>query len=50
MAAHLEGCTVVAQVDNGHGIDNDEQDEPIMVCRGPRRAWAEEWPDLKHLG
>jgi 4-amino-4-deoxy-L-arabinose transferase-like glycosyltransferase len=49
-AAHLEGCRVRASVDNGHGIDNDEQGRPVMVCRGPRRPWSEEWPELRRLG
>jgi hypothetical protein len=49
MAAHLEDCRVVARVDNSDGIDTDEQGAPIMVCSGPRRAWAEEWADLRHL-
>ena len=50
MEAHLDGCRIAARVDNRVGIDNDEQDEPIMVCSGPRRPWHEEWPDLRHLG
>ena len=50
MAAHLDGCRVVARIDNDDDVDNDEQGAPVMVCPGPRRPWSEEWPDLEHLG
>jgi hypothetical protein len=50
MAAHLDGCRVVAHIDNDDGVDNDEQGEPVMVCRGPRGSWSEQWPELRHLG
>jgi hypothetical protein len=40
----------VAHIDNDDGVDNDEQGEPVMVCRGPRGSWSEQWPELRHLG
>ena len=43
-------CTVAGQVDNGQGLANDEQGNPIWVCRDPRRPWSVAWPDLRHLG
>ena len=46
----LGGCTVAARIDNGVGIDDQEQDRPLYVCGGPRRPWSEEWPALRHLG
>ncbi|MGV9614957.1 glycosyltransferase family 39 protein [Nocardia xishanensis] len=48
-----ELCAVVepaGRIDNGLGIDNDEQGEPLFVCRGPRVPWHELWPRAKHLG
>ncbi|MFI5777588.1 ArnT family glycosyltransferase [Nocardia sp. NPDC051570] len=36
-------------VDNGIGIDNDEQDAPLDVCT-PRADWSTLWPQLKRLG
>ncbi|CAM4191978.1 glycosyltransferase family 39 protein [Nocardia ninae] len=37
-------------IDNGLDIDNDEQGEPLFVCRNPRASWSELWPQAKHLG
>ncbi len=36
-------------IDNGLGIDNDEQDAPLAVCT-PRESWASMWPRMRHLG
>jgi hypothetical protein len=35
-------------VDNGVGVDNEEQGGPIWVCRDPVAPWAQLWPALKH--
>jgi hypothetical protein len=48
--ARLRDCRVVARIDNGLGIDNDEQGTRVDVCRGPVRSWSQEWPALRHLG
>jgi hypothetical protein len=48
--ARLRGCHVVPRIDNGLGIDNDEQGMHVDVCRGPVRHWSQEWPALRHLG
>jgi hypothetical protein len=50
VAVHLRDCTVVARIDNGAGVDNDEQGTLVMVCGGPRRSWSQEWSALIHLG
>jgi 4-amino-4-deoxy-L-arabinose transferase-like glycosyltransferase len=50
IAAHLRDCHVAAHIDNPAGVDNEEQGEAVIVCRGPRRAWSREWPGLRHLG
>lgn len=49
-AEHLRDCRFATRVDDGVGIDNDEQGTPIYVCAGPRRSWPVEWPGLRHLG
>ncbi|WP_088317931.1 glycosyltransferase family 39 protein [Kineosporia sp. R_H_3] len=46
----LTGCRTVARVDNGVGLDNDEQGAPVRVCSGPVRPWALVWPDAERLG
>jgi hypothetical protein len=50
LGGRLAGCTLAGQVDNRADIDNDEYGAPVMVCRGPVRPWAREWPSLRHLG
>ncbi|RFS83120.1 glycosyl transferase, family 39 [Actinomadura spongiicola] len=39
----------VGRVDNGVGLDNQEQGKPIWVCRGQRAPWPRLWPRLKTL-
>ncbi len=46
-APSFTGCTTLARVDNGVGLDNDEQGLPIMLCR-PSASWATLWPQLRH--
>ena len=43
------GCVEVARLDDGVGIDNEEQGRAVAVCRGPRGGWARAWPALRHL-
>src|SRR6185312_8727310 len=38
-----------AVVDNGVGLDNDEQGVPVWVARDPRAPWPELWPQLRRL-
>jgi 4-amino-4-deoxy-L-arabinose transferase-like glycosyltransferase len=42
-------CDVVARLDNGVGVDTEEQGAPVAVCRGPRQPWSVLWPRFKHL-
>ncbi|MEO9151071.1 MAG: glycosyltransferase family 39 protein [Lapillicoccus sp.] len=42
-------CTVVAHLDNGVDVDNEEQDQPIALCRNPTRTWLDAWPAFRHL-
>lgn len=39
----------VARIDNGVGLDNQEQGKPVWVCRGQRAAWTRLWPEFKQL-
>ncbi|WP_106401690.1 ArnT family glycosyltransferase [Actinocorallia populi] len=41
--------TAAGRVDNGVGLDNEEQGQTIWICRGPRSPWPELWPRLAHL-
>jgi len=42
------GCSIEARLDNGEDVDNEEQDEPVAVCRGPRASWPVIWAALQH--
>ena len=43
------GCRPAASVENGAGVDNEEQGGTVFLCERPRRPWAELWPRLSHL-
>ncbi|MEI2779451.1 MAG: glycosyltransferase family 39 protein [Tetrasphaera sp.] len=45
----FERCTVLARLDNGVDVDNEEQGQPIALCTGPRAPWPQLWPRLRHL-
>ncbi|MBB6379037.1 hypothetical protein BKA01_006297 [Pseudonocardia eucalypti] len=38
------------RVDNGIGLDNEEQGRPIWLCRDRRVPWAVIWPALRRVG
>lgn len=41
-------CAGAATLDNGVGVDNEEQGRPIIVCRDPVRSWRVLWPGFQH--
>jgi hypothetical protein len=43
-------CRVAGRIDNGVGLDNEEQGKPVQVCTGRRAPWAELWPEVTRLG
>ena len=45
----LEACRIVARVDNGIGLGNEEQGAPVAVCPGRRAPWSTLWPHYRHL-
>jgi hypothetical protein len=44
------GCRVLATVDNGLGLDNDEQGATVRLCDGPIGSWQAVWPRVRRLG
>ena len=42
--AHFRSCRTVGYLDNGLGVDNEEQAQPIAVCRRPVGGWPTVWP------
>jgi hypothetical protein len=47
--SRFASCGTVARLDNGVGIDNEEQGRTVRVCRGPREPWSDLWPEFRHL-
>jgi len=42
-------CQQQATLDNGLGLDTQEQGVPVWVCGQPPRPWADTWEDVRHL-
>lgn len=42
------GCREAARVDNGEGVDNEEQGTVVTLCEGTTRPWSILWPELRH--
>jgi Dolichyl-phosphate-mannose-protein mannosyltransferase len=49
LAGWFADCTERARLDNGVGVDNEEQGNPVLVCRQPRRPWHDMWPEFQHF-
>lgn len=45
----FDSCDVVDELDNGVDVDNEEQGQPIAICRTPLGGWSTAWPQLAHL-
>ena len=41
-------CATVGRLDDKLGVDNEEQGNPITICRTPTQSWAALWPSLRH--
>ncbi len=39
-----------ARIDNGVGLDNDEQGRPVWVASDRTAPWSRIWPELRRLG
>ncbi|GAA2618809.1 glycosyltransferase family 39 protein [Dactylosporangium fulvum] len=42
-------CVEMARLDNGYGVENEEQTARVFVCRDRRGTWAELWPQFQHF-
>ncbi|WP_328497958.1 glycosyltransferase family 39 protein [Streptomyces sp. NBC_00414] len=45
---YFTDCRQVARVDNGHEVENEEQDAPVLLCSGTTKPWSRLWPSLRH--
>ena len=48
LEAQFNSCEVAGTLDNGVDIPNEEQQQPILVCRNPTGTWGDLWPEFKH--
>lgn len=48
-APSFSGCRTLATVDNGVGLENDEQGLLLLLCRATV-PWPALWPQLRHYG
>jgi 4-amino-4-deoxy-L-arabinose transferase-like glycosyltransferase len=46
--ASFTGCRLRARINDGVGLNNNEQGEPLWLCSGERRPWSQLWPSLRH--
>ena len=46
-APSFEGCRTLATINDGVGLNNDEQGMPLLLCR-LSAPWSELWPSLTH--
>jgi hypothetical protein len=42
-------CVDVTRLHNGVDVDNEEEGQPVAVCRRPRLPWPALWDRLRHL-
>jgi hypothetical protein len=43
------GCRQITTVDNGEGVDNEEQGARIVLCDGTTQPWSQLWPSLRRF-
>ena len=49
LARAFGSCTENARLDNGVGVENEEQIARVYVCRDRRGTWAQLWPGFQHF-
>src|SRR5258706_3250860 len=49
LQARFGSCAAAGVLDNGVGVDNEEQGRIIAVCRDPVGGWAAAWPRFQHF-
>lgn len=48
--AWFPDCAPAATIDNGVGLDNQEQGRTVWRCGPPREGWSALWPQLRRVG
>ncbi len=45
----FDECKLSARIDNGVGVDNEEQGRPVWTCARTALPWSQLWPRVRHL-
>jgi hypothetical protein len=45
----FDNCKLELRIDNGVGVDNEEQGRPVWSCATTAAPWSQLWPRLRHL-
>ena len=45
----FSSVTPIARIDNGIGLDNQEQGRTVWLCHGRQASWAEIWPSVRRV-
>ncbi len=48
VAADFRRCAVRAHIDDGLGLNNQEQEVPVRFCAATSRPWSTIWTSLRH--
>jgi Dolichyl-phosphate-mannose-protein mannosyltransferase len=48
LTASFASCREVGRLDNGVGVENEEQQQPLVACSGRTASWDVLWPQLQH--
>jgi hypothetical protein len=49
LAELFASVTPATRIDNGVGLENEEQGRTVWVCRDQRRPWLQVWPQLRQI-
>lgn len=48
LSTNFRNCQQLTTMDNGVGVDNEEQGSILALCRDPHAGWAALWPLIQH--
>jgi len=50
LAGNFGSVEAAGTIDNGVGLDNEEQGRTVWLCRDQSAPWPQIWPSFRHLG
>jgi len=49
LGSWFNDCRIVDRLVSPPGVDNEEDDAPVRICRGVRQPWVALWPSMTRL-